>query len=153
MDLLAELLTEAKKALVFGNAGDKKNLQQGGSKFIFFNRFSEDIIFFSFFCFFDFFFCCCCFLKLKMYILIHIRLCGRVSDKFFFTRSISGNETIFLWPDDFNFSRYVSWLFTFPTSIGFEHLVNGTINGEIEPRRLWLFALTHSAKGLNYFLR
>ena len=35
------------------------------------------------------------FLNLKIYIL-HIRLCGRVSDKNFFTRPISGNKTIFL---------------------------------------------------------
>ena len=37
------------------------------------------------------------FLNLKIYILIHIRLCGKVSDKNFFTRPISGNNTIF-WP-------------------------------------------------------
>ena len=37
----------------------------------------------------------CCFLKLKMYVLIHIRLCGRVSDKKKFTPPISGNKTTF----------------------------------------------------------
>ena len=36
------------------------------------------------------------FLDLKIYILIHIRLCRRVSDKIFFTRPISGVKTIFL---------------------------------------------------------
>ena len=52
---------------------------------LFFNRFSRDIIFSSwaFFAVFDscFLFVCLfvwCSLKLKMYILIHIRLCGRV---------------------------------------------------------------------------
>ena len=43
----------------------------------------NSVFFFSFFCFFDSCFCLfvCCFLKFKMYILIHIRLCGRVTDK------------------------------------------------------------------------
>ena len=41
------------------------------------------------------FFC----LKQKIYILIHTRLCGRVSDEKIFTRSISGNKaTFFCWP-------------------------------------------------------
>ena len=80
----------------------KKNLHSCGHKFIFFNRFSGDILFSSlvssaFFgsCFFLLF--GCCFLKLKMYIfLIQIRLCGRVSDKKLFTRPIYGNKaTVF----------------------------------------------------------
>ena len=58
---------------------------------------------FSFLCFFFFlaflyyclFFLLVCFLKLKIYILKHIRLCGRVSDKYFFTRSFFGNKTTF----------------------------------------------------------
>ena len=44
------------------------------------------LFFFGFFCFFwflCFFLFVCCFLKLKMYILIHIWLCGWVSDKNF----------------------------------------------------------------------
>ena len=36
-----------------------------------------------------------CFLKLKIYILIHIRLRGRVSDKNIFSRLTSGNKTFF----------------------------------------------------------
>ena len=55
---------------------------------LFFNRFSRDIIFSSwaFFAVFDSCFLfvwlfVSCSLKLKMYILIHIRLCGRVDDK------------------------------------------------------------------------
>ena len=52
----------------------------------FLNRFSGDILFFfSFFCFLfilvSFCFFVCVFLKLKMYILIQIRLSGRVSGK------------------------------------------------------------------------
>ena len=53
----------------------------------FFNRFSGDILFYALvsFAFFVFLFFCLFvyFLKLKMYILINIRLCGRVSDKKF----------------------------------------------------------------------
>ena len=37
-----------------------------------------------------------CFLKLKMYIMIHNQLWGRLSDKKFFTRPISGNRLLFL---------------------------------------------------------
>ena len=50
-------------------------------------------IFFSFFCFLIcvFFFC----LKQKIFILIHMRLCGRVSDENFFIWPISGNKTTF----------------------------------------------------------
>ena len=39
------------------------------------------------------------FFTLKIYILIHIRLCGSVSDKKNFTRPISGNKTTFFWTD------------------------------------------------------
>ena len=58
------------------------------------------LVFFSFFFFFCIVFCLfVCFLKLKIYILIHIRLGRRVSDKKNFTRSISRNKTTFfgLW--------------------------------------------------------
>ena len=69
----------------------------------FFNRFSGDVLFFylvsfAFFVFLFFFLFLslfACFLKLKTYILIHIRPCGRVSDKMFFTLPISGNKTTF----------------------------------------------------------
>ena len=52
------------------------------------------LFFFSLFCFlssclFVFFVLCLSFFKLKIYILIHIRLCGRVSDKTILTRSIA----------------------------------------------------------------
>ena len=46
-------------------------------------------LFSCFLCFFV------CFLKLKIYILIHIRLCGRVSNKKIFTRPICRNKTTF----------------------------------------------------------
>ena len=89
-----------KKTLVSGNVGDVKNLPPGGRKFIIFNRFSGDVLFSSLVSFVFFYYCffclfICCFLKLKMYILIHIRLSRRVSHKKIFTRPISGNKTIF----------------------------------------------------------
>ena len=51
---------------------------------------------FSFFCllFLCMFFC----LKQKIYILIYIQLCGRVSDEKIFARSICGNKTTFFCP-------------------------------------------------------
>ena len=66
-------------------------------------RFFTYILFFSLHSFaffvFLFVFCllvCLLFLKLKRYILIHIRLCGWVSDIKIFIRPISGNKTTFL---------------------------------------------------------
>ena len=54
------------------------------------------VFFFCFFLYSRFFFCLfVCFLKLKIYIAIHIRLCGRVSDIKIFTRPISGNKITF----------------------------------------------------------
>ena len=90
------------KTLISGHAGEEKNLHPGGRKFVIwaiFRRYS--IFFFSFlsflYSFFVFvFFLLICFLKLKMYILIHIRLCGRVSDKSLPPpRPISRNKTTF----------------------------------------------------------
>ena len=100
MSCLSFPLRPKKKALVSGNAGDEKNLHPGVRRFIFFNRFSGDILFSSLVSLFSFilvFFCLfiCCFLKLKIYIPIHVRLSGRVNDKNLFTRSISGNKTTF----------------------------------------------------------
>ena len=135
-----------KNTLVFGNAGDEKNLHP--DQIYFFSQFSGDILFsslvsftffvfcffffllvclffaffllvclfFTFFCLFVcfllffaclfvfcFFFCLfVCFLKLKIYILIHIPLCGRVSDHKIFTQPISGIVyffwLLFFWP-------------------------------------------------------
>ena len=91
-----------KKYSCFQKCSWEKNLHLGSHKFIFLNRFSGDILFsslvsFAFFVFSFFFFFClfACFLKLKMYVLIHIQLCGQVSDKKFFTWLISGNKTTF----------------------------------------------------------
>ena len=56
------------------------------------------LFFFSFFwfiCILAFLLLVCCFSKLKICILIHIRLCGRVSDKKMFAWPISGNKTTF----------------------------------------------------------
>ena len=67
-----------------------------GSAIFFFNEFSRDILFLLFFFIFVLF--CLfayCFLKLKMYILIHIQLCVHVSDKKIFIWPISGNKTTF----------------------------------------------------------
>ena len=72
-----------KETLVSGNAGDEKNLHPSGRKFISFNQFSRNSLFsslvsFAFFAyFFVLLFLLVCFLKLEIYILIHIRLCGR----------------------------------------------------------------------------
>ena len=114
-----------KNTLVFGNAGDEKNLHP--DQIYFFSQFSGDILFsslvsFTFFVFCFFFFACLlvfcffllvclffaffclfvCFLKLKIYILIHIPLCGRVSDHKIFTQPISGIVyffwLLFFWP-------------------------------------------------------
>ena len=61
----------------------------------------NSVFFFSFFCFFDSCFCLfvCCFLKFKMYILIHIRLCGRVTDKKISPGRLLENKTTFFWPN------------------------------------------------------
>ena len=100
--------TKKKKTLVSGNAVDQKNLHPGGRKFIFFNRFSGNILslfFFIFFCFFCilvfllFLFCFVVFLKLKIYVLIHIRLCGRVSDKKHFHPADFQKQDHFFWPN------------------------------------------------------
>ena len=88
-----------KKSFVSGNAGDEKNLHPGSRKFIFLSIFRRySLLFFNFFCFFYscFLFVCLFFLKIKMYIPIHIRQYGRVSDKKIFTRPISGNNTTFI---------------------------------------------------------
>ena len=94
-----------KNTLVSGNADDEKNLHP--DQIYFFSQFSGDILFsslvsFTFFVFCFFFFACLlvfcffllvclffaffclfvCFLKLKIYILIHTPLCGRVITKF-----------------------------------------------------------------------
>ena len=86
-----------KKKSCFRKYGWREKFSSGG-RISFFNRFSEDISFllkflwlFLVLVFFLFFFGC--FLKLKMYILIHIRLCRQVSDKKFFTPPISGTKT------------------------------------------------------------
>ena len=88
-----------KNALISGNGGDEKNLQLGGSRLFFKSIFRRYSLFF--------FTCLFVFLKLKIYILIHIRVCGRVSDKTVFTRPISGSHTTFFGLNTvpFKFSR------------------------------------------------
>ena len=99
-------IRQRKNTLVSRNASDEKNLRPGGRKFIFlksvFRKYS--LFFFSFFCccflgvflYSCFFFCCCfClfvyFLKLKVYILIHVAYERRN----IFTRPTSGSKTAF----------------------------------------------------------
>ena len=69
---------------------------------LFFNQFSGDILSSSLvsFAFFDsyvFLLFVCCFLKLKMYILKHMRLCGRVSDEKIFTGRFPETRLLFFW--------------------------------------------------------
>ena len=69
-------------------------------------RFFTDILF-SFLVSFAFCLLALVFFKLKIFILIHIRLCGRVSDKKIFTRPISGNQnTFFGFVDHFLINSY-----------------------------------------------
>ena len=82
------MLRLKKITLVYRNAGGEKIYSPGGRNFflIDFPEIYQIYLFFlSFFCCFWFLFFVClfvsCSLKLKMYILIHIRLCGRVDDK------------------------------------------------------------------------
>ena len=57
------------------------------------------LFFFSFLLYFLLLFVCVCkCFKQKVYTVIHIRLCGRVSDKMNFTQPISQNKTTFFWP-------------------------------------------------------
>ena len=85
----SSLITQALITLVSGNAGDEKNLHHSRPQIYFFNRFSGYILFsslvsFAFFCILFFFFACMfVFWNWKLYILIHIRPYGRVSDKNF----------------------------------------------------------------------
>ena len=53
------------------------------------------LLFFCFLLWFILIFVCRFCLKQKIYILIHIRLCGLVRDEKFFTQPISGNMTTF----------------------------------------------------------
>ena len=99
------IIGQTKKILLFPEMRVKRKIFTQAAANLFFNRFSENIIFsslvfFCFFCFlvffvflFVFFACLFAFLKLKIYILIHTRLWGRVSDKKFFAQPISANKT------------------------------------------------------------
>ena len=77
--------TEVKKYSCFWKCRWREKSSPERPQIYFFNRFSGDILFSSlvFFAFFDscFFVVCLMRFKLNMYILIHNRLCGWVSDK------------------------------------------------------------------------
>ena len=75
--------TKKKKILLFPEMHMTRKIITGVAANLFFNRFFGYIIFSSFLLFIFFFCFFVCFLKLKLYILIQIRLCGRVSDKKF----------------------------------------------------------------------
>ena len=78
-----------KNTFVSGNASDEKNIYPGGCNFLklIFQRYSLSLVWFPFFVF-VFFFLPVCFLKLEIYILIHIaRLCEWVSGKKYFSPS------------------------------------------------------------------
>ena len=59
----------------------RKFFTRAAASLFFFNRFSGDILFSSLISFAFLILVFVCFLELKMYILIHIRLCRRVRDK------------------------------------------------------------------------
>ena len=86
-----KIRTRAKKEnYSSGSAGDEKSLHLGAQKLIFFNRFSRDIHFsslvsFAFFGFLFFLWLFVSFLKLKIYILIHIQAGDNKIDNKIFT--------------------------------------------------------------------
>ena len=87
-------------------------------------RFTADILFSSLLSF-TFFVVFSLFLKLKIYILRHIRLCGRVSERKVFTRPISGNKATF-----FGLNKEVCTIFC--QKNGFPKLHESDIS--VEPR-------------------
>ena len=94
-----------------------------------FQRYS--IFFFSFFCCF---FCLfVCLLKLKIYILLHSRLWGRVENKKHFTRPISGNKTTSFWQKVWNFA-----------TLSFTNFQNGWYLGEIQVNSLGIYVTDKS---------
>ena len=89
---------QKKKKILCFDAGDEKIFTRAAD--IFFYQFSGDILFpssvsFAFFILVFF----CCFLKLKMYILIHIRLRGRVSEKKIFPGEFPETIGLLFWPN------------------------------------------------------
>ena len=87
---------KAKKILFFPEILVARNIFTQMTANLFFQSIFQIyyLVFFSFFSFFYYFFVCC-FLKLKMCIVIHIQLCGRVSIKEIFTQPIFRNKTTF----------------------------------------------------------
>ena len=100
---LKTLIRPTKIILLFPEMRVTKKIFTQAAANLFFNQFFGDILFFSSVsfasigsCFLIWF--VCCFLKLIMYILLHIRLCGRMSHKRYFTQPTSGNKNTFFWP-------------------------------------------------------
>ena len=106
--MLRTFITDQKKHCFWICRDEKKSSPWQLQIYFFYLLFRGYSLFFlSLFCLFFipvFFFSFCfwlfaCFLKLKLYILIHIWLWGRVSDKKSLTQPISENKTTFLWPN------------------------------------------------------
>ena len=94
------------------------------------------IFFFSFFCCFCIhgFFCLfVCLLKLKICVLLHSRLWGRVENKKHFTRPISGNKTTSFWHKVWNFA-----------TLSFTSFQNGSYLGEIQVNSLGIYVTDKS---------
>ena len=85
--------------LLFPEMRVTRKISTGRPQICFFNRFSGDIIFSSFVFFFLGGFLLVFFLKLKIYIPIHIRLCGRVSDKKNPHPADFRKQDYFFWPN------------------------------------------------------
>ena len=88
--------------LLFPEMRVTRSIFPGGRKFNLFHRFSGDVLFssliyFAFFILFGFLLLfVCCSLNLKMYIMIHMWLCGRVSDKNFHPADFRKQDYFFL---------------------------------------------------------
>ena len=100
----------SKNTLASGNAGDEKNLHPSGRKFIFLIDFPEIFSFLLLFFLILVFVCFLvwCFLKLRMYILIHIRLCGQMNDKKFSSGRFPETRLLFFWPEGPKFYVYLT---------------------------------------------
>ena len=92
-----------KNTLVSGNADNEKNFHPRGRKFIV----ADFLEIFTFIVFLFFYFFCLFvgFLKSKIYILIHIRLFGRVSDKKNSHGRFLETRLLIFWPSVFHLFR------------------------------------------------
>ena len=97
-----------KNTLVSGHESDEKNLPLSGSKLIFFNRFSGDILFsslVSFIFLYSYFFLVCLFFEIKKKYSDKYLTMRAVNEKIFFSRPISGISTSFFFGQVRNLSK------------------------------------------------